>query len=126
DFTLLMTYADLLHQDGRHDDALAQIEVAGKLTSNPEEVEQVLVAQIKVFQATDKLGEKIDELQKDLDAGRDVTADRWLRLARYYEANRQADQATEAIVKAGQIDPKSVPVLLAAARIHESGGDLLA
>jgi tetratricopeptide (TPR) repeat protein len=126
DFTLLMTYAELLHQDGRHDEALRQIATAAKLTSNPEEVEQVLAAQIKVYQATEKLGEKIDELHKELSAGKEATAERWLRLARYFEANRQLDRATEVIAKARDKDPKSVQVLTAAARIYESGGDLLA
>jgi tetratricopeptide (TPR) repeat protein len=126
DFTLLMTYAELLHQDGQNDKSLEQIATASKLTSNPEEVEQVLTAQIKVYQATEKLGDKIDELQRELDAGKDATADRWLRLARYFEANRQADKATETIAKARAKDPKSIVVLTAAARIYESGGDMLA
>jgi tetratricopeptide (TPR) repeat protein len=126
DFTTLMTYADLLNQDAQYDAALAQVDAASRLTSNPEEVEQVLAAQIKVYQETEKLGDKIDELQKELDAGKDPSAERWLRLARYYEANRQADKATVAVVKAGERDPKSVPVLIAAARVNEAAGNLLA
>src|SRR5204862_3778317 len=47
-------------------------------------------------------------------------------LARFFEANRQADRAIEAIVKANQADPKSIPVLTAAARLYESSGNLLA
>lgn len=126
DFAMLMTYAELLHQDGRNDEALQQIATANKLASNPEDAEQVLVAQIKVYQATEKLGERIDELQKDLDAGKDATADRWLRLARLYEANRQIDRAQETVAKAQAKDPKSIPLLIAAARIQEAGGNLLA
>jgi tetratricopeptide (TPR) repeat protein len=125
DFTLLMTYAELLHQDGQHEKALDQIALASKLTSNPEEVEQTLNAQIKVYQAQEKLGDKIDELHKELLAGKEATAERWLRLARYFEANRQADRATETINKAREKDPKSVVVLTAAARIYEAGGDML-
>ncbi len=126
DFTMLMTYAELLHQEGRNDDALQQVAIASKLTSNPEEVEQILLAQIKVFQATERLGDRIDELQKELDAGTELTADRWLRLARYYEANRQADRASEAIGKAIAKDAKSIPVLTAAARVYEASGNVLA
>lgn len=126
DFSLLMTYAQLLHDDGQHDGALKQIDAASKRTSNPEEVEQILIAQIKVFQATEKLADRIDELAKELDARKDATADRWLRMARYYEANRQADRAAEAIGKASEKDPKSIPVLIAAARIYEVAGNLLA
>ncbi|MBX9583075.1 MAG: tetratricopeptide repeat protein, partial [Gemmataceae bacterium] len=126
DFGLLTTYANLLADDGQFDAALKQLDAAGKVTSNAEEVEQILVARIKVYQATETLTEKIDGLQRELDAGTDATADRWLRLARYYEANRQTDQATAAVAKAGEKDAKSVPVLIAAARINESGGNLLA
>lgn len=132
DFAMLMTYAELLHQEGRNDDALQQIALAGKLTSNPEETEQVLNAQIRVYQATETLDARIDELQKELDAAKEdaagsrETAERWLRLARLFEANRQFDKATETIVKAIAKDGKSVPVMIAAARIFESGGDLLA
>src|SRR5262249_2821669 len=100
--------------------------LASKLTSNPEEVEQVLLSQIKVYQATERLADQIDELQKELDMGKDVTAERLLRLARYFEANRQADQASAAIGKAVAKDPKSIPALTAAARIYESSGNVLA
>ena len=126
DFTMLMTYAELLHQENRNDDALQQIAIASKLTSNPEEVEQILLSQIKVYQATERLADQIDELQKELDMGKEVTADRLMRLARYYEANRQADRASEAIGKAIAKDPKSIPALTAAARIYESSGNVLA
>ena len=60
------------------------------------------------------------------DAGKDATADRWHRLARYHEAARQTAEATAAVLKALEKDPKSIPVLASAARIHESGGNLLA
>ena len=125
DFTMLMTYAELLHQDGRNNDALVQIAAASRLTSNPEEVEQVLVAQIKIFQAAETLGEKINDLQAELSAGKEATADRWLRLARYYEANREVDKAGEAISTTLDKNPRSVPALIAAARIYESAGNLL-
>jgi tetratricopeptide (TPR) repeat protein len=125
DFTLLMTYAELLHQEGRNDEALAQIAVASRRTSNPEEEEQVLLAQIKVFQAAETLGDRINELQADLDAGKEATAERWLRLARYYEANRQADKASETISVALDKNARSIPALIAAARIYELSGNLL-
>ncbi|HZV06513.1 MAG TPA: tetratricopeptide repeat protein, partial [Gemmataceae bacterium] len=125
DFNLRLRYAELLHLDERNDDALAQIDAAAKLASNAEEAESVLQAQLKVYQATDTLTTRTVELQKELDGGKDVTAERWHRLARYYEANRQMAEATEAIGKAIKLDGKSIPILASAARIHESGGNLL-
>ena len=53
-------------------------------------------------------------------------ADRWLRLSRYYEANRQIDKAIVAVGKAQSLDAKSVPVLIASARLYELAGDMLA
>lgn len=126
DFTMRMTYAEFLHADSRNDDALKEIDAASKLVSNPEESEQILLAQIKIYQATEKLGDQINQLQKELDGGKDATGERYLRLARFHEANRQPELATESINKAAEKDPKSVPILIAAARIHESGGNLLA
>ena len=124
DFNLLTTYADLLAQEGKHDDALKQIDLASKFTSNADEVEQVLSARIKLFQALDQLGEKIDELQKDLAAGKGVTGERLIVLSRYYESNKQPDKAVEAVTQATQKEPRSIPALTAAARIHEAGGNL--
>src|SRR5439155_23482723 len=129
-----LRYADLLHQDQQYDAALTQLDAAGKLTNSPEDVEQVMVAQIKNFQAMDKLADQIAELQKELDANPNAPADRWLRLARYYEANRKTDRATETIAKAIETFSRdalrsasnSIAVLTAAARIYESGGNLLA
>ncbi len=125
DFNLRLRYAELLHLGERNDDALAQIDAAEKLGSNADEAESVLQARIKVYQAADTLTAHTTELQKELDAGKDVTAERWHRLARYYEANRQMAEATAAIAKAIELDGKSLPILASAARIHESGGNLL-
>ncbi|HEY7329262.1 MAG TPA: tetratricopeptide repeat protein, partial [Gemmataceae bacterium] len=125
DFNLRLRYAELLHLDERNEDALAQIDAADKLVGNSDEAESALQARIKVYQAADTLTTRATELQKELDAGKDVTPQRWHRLARYYEANRQMAEATAAIGKAIEIDGKSLPILASAARIHESGGNLL-
>ncbi len=125
DFNLRLRYAELLHLDGRNDDALAQIDAAAKLAGNAEESESVLQAQIKVYQATDTLTARTAALQKELDADKDAPAQRWHRLARYYETSRQMAEATAAIGKAVALDGKSIPILASAARIHETGGNLL-
>src|SRR5262249_61775246 len=64
DFNLLLRCADLSHQDGRHDDALAQLDGAAKLVGNAEESESVLQQQIKVYQATETLTARTEALQK--------------------------------------------------------------
>ncbi|QEL19722.1 DUF1583 domain-containing protein [Limnoglobus roseus] len=126
DYNLLMTYADVLAQEAENDEALKQLDLASKFTSNAEEVEQVLAARIKIYQATDKLPEQIDALSKELTANASAPATQWLILARYFEANRQLDKAVETIAKAAEKDAKSLAVLAASARIHEAGGNMLA
>ena len=126
DFSMRMVMAEFLHADSQHDEALKEIDAAAKLVSNPEETEAILLAQIKIYQATEKLGDQIDALQKELDAGKDATGERYLRLARFCESNRQPEKATETIAIAAQKDPKSILILIAAARMHEAGGNLLA
>ena len=126
DFSMRMVMAEFLHADSQHDEALKEIDAAAKLVSNPEETEAILLSQIKIYQATEKLGDQIDALQKELDAGKDATGERYLRLARFCESNRQPEKATETIAIAAQKDPKSILILIAAARMHEAGGNLLA
>jgi tetratricopeptide (TPR) repeat protein len=117
-------YADLLLQAGRYDDALKQLDRAAKAADDAEQLEAVLDFQIKTYQAAEKLTEQIDALRKDLDAGKDATADRWRRLARYDEADQKLPEALAAVGKAVALDEKSVAVWTAFARIHEASGDL--
>jgi tetratricopeptide (TPR) repeat protein len=126
DFTLRLKYADLLYQVEQYPDSLKQLGLAGKLSSNAEEAEAVLQAQIKTYQSADMLTAQIEALQKELRADKDATADRWHRLARYYEAGRQLPEATDAITRALALDKQLIRGWAAAARIHEAGGNLLA
>ncbi len=125
DFNLLLRYAELLHQDGKYDETLKQLDAAARLISNAEEAEAVLLAQIKTYQANETLASRTEALQKELEAGKEPTGERWHRLARYYEASRQLAEATEAIRKALEKEPRAIPILASAARIHEAAGNLL-
>lgn len=126
DYNLIMQFADVLAQENENDEALKQLDLAAKFTSNAEEVEQILAARIKIYQAADKLNDQIDQLSKELAADPNAPASKWLVLARMFEANRQLDKAVESIASAEAKDPKSLAVLTAAARIHEAGGNMLA
>ena len=53
-------------------------------------------------------------------------AARWFRLARYYEADRQFEEAGKAIGQALDLVPNSVPCLVAAAKIQEAQNNLIA
>jgi tetratricopeptide (TPR) repeat protein len=117
-------YADLLLQAGRYDDALDQLDHAAKAADDAEQLEAVLDFQIKTYQAAEKLTEQIAALRNELDAGKDATADRWRRLARFYEADQKLPEATAAVGKAVTLDEKSVTAWTTFARVHEASGDL--
>src|SRR5262249_61889453 len=95
-FTAQLKYSELLYQSERFPDALKQLAVAGKLSSNDEEAEAVLQQQIKCLQGSDTLEAETIALQKTLDAGQDATAKRWHRRGRYYEAARALPEAAVA------------------------------
>jgi tetratricopeptide (TPR) repeat protein len=117
-------HAELLAQLDRHDEALAELDAAAPLADDAEQREAVLAAQVKVLVVGGKLTEKIDALQKELNDGDKPTADRFLRLARYFEAAQRLPDASKAMRKAIELDPASVPAHVAAARVEESSGNL--
>ncbi|HJT31387.1 MAG TPA: tetratricopeptide repeat protein, partial [Pirellulales bacterium] len=126
DFAMQLQYAELLAQDARYDDALARLDMAGKLAESAEETEAVLQQRIKSFDAADRLTAEIESLDKRLAAGQDATAEHWYLLARYREAAHQLPEATAAILKSLEIDEQSLPALAASAHIHEAAGSLQA
>lgn len=123
DFTLRLKQVDLLHQAERFDAALSELELADKLTANDEEREAVLSREIKSRQANNTLKSRIDSLRAELTQASTAEA-QWFRLARYYEADRQFDEAAKAIAKVLELAPNSVPALAAAAKIQEQRDNL--
>jgi tetratricopeptide (TPR) repeat protein len=125
DFNLRLHAAELLHQAERYPDALGELDRAERLAANDEEAEGVLQQRLKTLQAANQLTAQADALQKELEAGKDASAARWYRLARYREADRRQGEAAVAIKKALAADERLVPAWTAAARIHEAAGSLL-
>ncbi len=123
DFALQLKHAELLQQAERLDDALKQLETAGKLADNDEEAEAVLEQEIKCRQALGTLATRADALQKELSASKGPGAKGWYRLARYREAARQVPETEAALRKALELDDRSVPAWVAAARAHEAAGN---
>lgn len=128
DFGLRLLRAELLHQAGRHPDALSQLDEASRLAPGPEEAELVLDRQVRTHQSGGTLIKRIAELQKEAGA----TPLRRYELARFAEADRRWTEAAAAIREAlkGDKDLEAVrrlnPARAAAARIHEGAGDLAA
>ncbi len=123
DFNLQFKNAEWLLQLEQYDDVLKQLDVVGKAADAPEQIEAELALRIKTYQKSGQLEKQIETLRAELDAGREATAARWRRLARFDEAARRFPEASAAIDRAVALDEKSVSSWMIYARIHEDSGD---
>ncbi|MDB5386665.1 MAG: tetratricopeptide repeat protein, partial [Planctomycetaceae bacterium] len=123
DLALQVKAANLLTKAGKYPEAVAFLERAEQLAQNSEEAEVVLSTELKVFELEDSLGWRMAKLIKAYQQGQ-PTAKQWFRLARYHAALQQNNAATQAIDSALKLEPNSIPLLAAAARIYEEAGEL--
>ena len=123
EFVLQMRAAEYLMRATKYDEALTFIDAAQLLAASDDERDSLIRQRIEIYQSSQKLEEEIARLETSVKANAAATPADWTVLARYYEANRQWSDATEAVEKGLSIDPKSVPTLNAAARISESSGN---
>ncbi len=151
DFGRHLKHIDLLSRAERHDEALVQLGLVEKLIANDEEREAWLSRDLRSLQAAGKLKERIaeavvgwallpvrsspslpvgakDEAKDKERTGKSAhpTADQWYWLARAYEVDGQRLLAAQAVTKASQLAPRSMPILRASARLHEARRDFTA
>ncbi len=151
EINLQIKQVDLLSQAEKHEDALKQLNVVKKLAANDEEREAWLGRELKELIAIGKLKDRIEEVRKELDlVGRALlpvvpgdkaapkekdedrtgksahpTAEKWFWLARAYEAQREMKEAGQAVTKASELAPQSIPILMSSARILEAQNNIL-
>ncbi|WP_165071895.1 DUF1583 domain-containing protein [Paludisphaera rhizosphaerae] len=130
DYGLRMKFADLLHKSSRYDEAKAQLDAAERFAEKDEEKVAAVEAQVKNDAGAGRLADRSAEIRKDLDAKAAAGAAPaavsalWARLARYLDAESKTAEAVQAVEKAVEVDPKSIPAWTLAARLRESSGDL--
>ncbi|HEY4262666.1 MAG TPA: tetratricopeptide repeat protein, partial [Schlesneria sp.] len=115
-------------------ESLKQLVIVQKLAANDEEREAWLQRELKELQTLEQLKDRITTARMELDALPAPTADmekvarseKWFWLARAYESERQLKEAAEAVSKAADLAPQSVPILMSTARILEAQQNLLA
>ena len=123
EFALQLRAAEYHMRHGKYDESLAFNAAAGDLAASEEESDLTLKNRIEIFQSNRKLGEEIERLREAAQSNEKQTVEDWHVLARYLEADRDWDGASEAIEKALAINEKSIPVLTTSARVAETSGD---
>jgi tetratricopeptide (TPR) repeat protein len=134
EINLQIKQADLLSQAEKHDESLKQLAVVQKLAANDEEREAWLQRELKELQTLEQLKDRIAAARMELEAlpapasdkEKAARSEKWFWLARAHEAERQLKEAAEAVSKAADLAPQSVPILMSTARILEAQQNLLA
>ncbi|MHB1558457.1 MAG: tetratricopeptide repeat protein, partial [Isosphaeraceae bacterium] len=124
DFHLRMRLAEFLHRLGRFDEAEKQLATAAGLVARPDQRSAVLESRLRNDQQAGRLSTNIDAMRKELDIQPAASADRWIELARYLEADGRLPEAVRAADRAIEIGPRSIPAWTLAARVRESAGNL--
>ncbi len=123
DFGLELTAADYHGRAQKYDEAESFIAAAEKLAANDDERESVIKARIEVLQSSRRLDEETETMAAKVAGDPVASVQDWHVLARYYEADRRWNEATEAIDRAIAKDAKSIPAIATSARIAELSGD---
>ncbi|MBS0206479.1 MAG: tetratricopeptide repeat protein [Planctomycetes bacterium] len=121
DFQLQVKQADLLSKADKHAESLQQLAVVQKLVSNEEEREKYLQRELSELNSLNQLLPRIAEVRQNLAkaAVPDDPHNDWYWLARACDAAGLSREADEAISKAREQNPQSLPVLVTAARLSE-------
>lgn len=127
DLNLQLKHADLLSKAGRHEEALKQLSVAQKLVANDEERDAWLQRELAELKVLDQLTARIAEVQHEvtgsgLDKAQQVQRLYWLALAN--DAAGKSRSALDAIDRANELSPGSIPILVATARLNETQRNL--
>ncbi|MEE8450364.1 MAG: DUF1583 domain-containing protein, partial [Thermoguttaceae bacterium] len=125
DFHTNLLYADLLSKAERFEDAIEQLRQVAGLADSFEQREIVLDRQIDNYRSAEQLEARTQALAAELQADKQPTAQRWCRLARYYQASDDLLRATAVVRKAIAVDEGSIAAWRLAAKLFESNGSLV-
>lgn len=123
DLPLRLKTAQLQAKGGKLEAALTTLSAAEALAQDDEERELIVEGQLRLYELEESLDRRATALATELTAGKGTPRGYYL-LARIREAERKWTDALAAIDSARKAEPKSLPVLIASARIAEQGGRL--
>ncbi|MCS7465237.1 DUF1583 domain-containing protein [Stieleria sp. ICT_E10.1] len=118
-----LRYSEWLRDAEQYDAALEQIALAATATENVDERERVFAAELKTYQASGKLDQRIEQARAATEV-EGSNSDAWRRLAILFNAAGKTPEALEAIENALDRDPNSIDALEIAARMYEDSGRL--
>ncbi len=105
-------------------EALQQLDLAERSAETPDERQQILRDRVKTLIAAGQLEEQTTLLAAELQAGTNVTADRWRTLALYQNAADRLNDATDSAIKVVDLEPRSIPGWTILADLYERTGRL--
>ncbi len=123
-FDLHRAYAQRLMDVEQWNEAIERLDVAAKYAESEEDSDNVFKKRVEALRSGDLLLETTNALEDELNAGTNVTADRWTDLARYAYALSDMKRSVAAVRKAVALDNTSVHVAVTAAEVYESSGQL--
>ncbi len=125
DFLDQLRLAQLFSELEKHDDALQLLQAADAQTESVDEQQRVEELRINILSRSGRLPAEVTTLLNELEAGNQVTADRWQRLASMQRALDHPHAALNSIRKASALEPESVELHTTAAELLEECGDLV-
>ena len=109
---------------GEFVEAFEQLDLADQSAETPDERQQILKERIQCLIAAGQLEQQIRQLATELNAGTNVTAERWRTLAMFQDAAEKTNEATASAAKVVELQPDSILGWTLLADLYERTGRL--
>ena len=105
-------------------EAFQQLDLAEQSAESQDERQQILSDRVKTLIVAGLLEEQTTLLAAELNAGTNVTAERWRTLALYQDAADKLNAATASAIKVVELEPQSIPGWTMLTDLYERTGQL--
>ena len=105
-------------------EAFQQLDLAEQSAETQDERQQILRERVQTLIAAGQLEAQTTLLAAELNAGTNVTAERWRTLALYQDAADKLNDATASAIKVVELEPQSIPGWTILADLYERSSQL--
>ena len=105
-------------------EAFQQLDLAELSAETQDERQQIVRDRVKTLIAASQLEAQTTLLAAELNAGTNVTTERWRTLALYHDAADKLNEATASALKVVELEPQSIPGWTILADLYERTGRL--